>query len=102
MGNIADNIAWLIMDGFDYWWSCTKGVFNDFTDMISTQSVALIQTTITSCGLDSSGMWTTEFLNKLNFFFPVNETLVILNVLFLFWLSVLGVKITLKLIPGVY
>lgn len=102
MSNLADNIAWVVKDGLDYWWANFKSSMGIIADEISAQSIALIQSTITACGLDTSGIWAIEFFDKLNFFFPVNETLVILNVLFVFWLGVFCLKVVFKLTPGVY
>lgn len=102
VGSIAGDVLEGSKYAFNYWWVNFKNTMGMVSDQISAGSISMIQSAITSCGLDTSGVWAVDFFNKLNFFFPVNETFVILNILFVFWLGVFCLKVFLKLIPTVY
>ena len=76
--------------------------FTEFCNMMTVIVFGIIQTVMTSLNLDTTGQWSTEFLEKINIFFPVTETFGILGILFMNWLVILSIKVLLKLIPGVY
>lgn len=99
---MLDYIAQLLKDFLAALGSWVWSFFTEFFTWIREQVIGLIQSIISSCGLDSSGMWAHEFFAKLNFFFPVTETFGILYILLVAWLAVLTLKIILKLVPTVY
>lgn len=79
------------------WW-----FFTEFYAWAYTELKPFITTVFASLNLSSALMWAEDTCSMLNYFVPLNEALVMLNMLFLYWLSVLVVKIILKLIPTIY
>lgn len=76
--------------------------FTEFYDWAFSQLISLIQDALGLVGIDSSFQWATDFWNTLNFFFPVNEGLAMLTVVFAVWSVCYVIKISLKLIPTIY
>ena len=76
--------------------------FTGFYEWVFNELVSLIQSVLNGLGFDVSLQWAPEFWANLNFFFPVNETLAMLTVVFVFWLSCWLLKVTLKIIPTIY
>lgn len=64
-------------------------------------AVSWIACVITS-GFDLSLSWAIDFWSTLNYFFPVNESLAMLTVVYAYWLTCFLIKVTLKAVPTVY
>ena len=102
MDTIIGKIYDLLLKWFHSFGSWVWSFFVEFFQWLFDKFVNIIQNLLSSCGLNVDLMWTTEIFNTVNYFFPLNETLAIVSVFFALWLSILGVKIVLKLIPTVY
>ncbi|MPM43021.1 hypothetical protein SDC9_89693 [bioreactor metagenome] len=76
--------------------------FSSFYSFMIESISALINSVLRSMDLPYGVGWLPEFYAYANFFFPLNELLALLSVLFGVWISVLVLKIILKAIPTLW
>ena len=93
--DFVQSLAGIIFDAC--WW-----FFTEFYSWAYTELKPFITSCFSALNLNTGLMWAENTCSILNYFVPLNETLVMLSMLFFFWLSVLVVKIVLKLIPWIY
>ena len=79
------------------WW-----FFTEFYSWFFNQLTPLIQSALASAGFNVDLSMATTTFAYLNYFMPLNETLALLTMLFLFWCGLFVLKIILKLIPWIY
>jgi len=79
------------------WW-----FFTSFYTWVVAAVSPLIEAVLVRLGFDVEPGAFLDFWVTMNFFVPLNETLSLLYIVFGFWVQVLLIKITLKLIPTVY
>lgn len=87
---------------FDFFIESIVWFFTEFGNYIFLKVSSLIFSVINNSNISTNNIWGVEYWNELNFFFPINEILSILTVLFGIWLAFFCVKIVLKLIPTIY
>lgn len=79
------------------WW-----FFTEFYSWFFEHLSAMIMDVLSSAGLNLDLSIATTTFAYLNYFMPLNETLAMLTMLFIFWCSLFVLKIILKLIPWIY
>lgn len=99
---MLDYIGQLLKEFLENLGSWIWKFFTEFFQWAFAKFVVLIQGLINNLGFNLNFSWATDAFNYVNYFFPLNETLAFASVFLALWLSILGIKIVLKLIPTVY
>lgn len=93
----------LLIAFLGWFFDCLKSFLFNFAEILFNWVISKIESIsfgLTGYPLDLQ--WTSDFYSSLNFFCPINETIAILSVLLMLWISCWVLKVVLKAIPTVY
>lgn len=79
------------------WW-----FFTEFYGWFFDQITPMLESALSGAGFNVDLSFASTTFAYLNFFMPLNETLALLTMLFVFWSGLFVLKVILKLIPTIY